>query len=62
MAVAVIACLPVGQYTGIEVEMPGKKPSFDQIAFIENVVKQSPMALMMRSRDCLNRELSRRKL
>src|SRR5438045_1951886 len=54
----IIACSPVGQFTAIEVKKPGGRPSPDQLAFIESVVKngasRSSLALlMMRSKGSL---------
>lgn len=42
----IIACSPFGQFTAVEVKKPGNKPSAEQLAFIQNVVKKRGVAFV----------------
>lgn len=44
-----ITCSPIGQFTAIEVKMPGKQPSQDQIEFIKSFIKKRGIAFVAHS-------------
>lgn len=47
----IIACSPIGQFTAIEVKMPHKKASPEQVEFIINVVRHHGIAFIAHSLD-----------
>jgi hypothetical protein len=47
----IIACSPTGQFVAVEVKQSGKKPSADQIAFIESVIRKGGVAFVAHSLD-----------
>jgi hypothetical protein len=54
----IIACLPDGRFAAIEVKRPGKKPTIEQLSFLQAVEKGNGLAWVVQSVEDVRNKLT----
>mgnify|MGYP001559777725 CR=1 FL=1 len=54
----ILGCTPDGRFIACEVKVPGKKPSPDQVVFLDKVKKQGGIAILAYSLDDVMKVIS----